>query len=108
MPILVVLLVISARYKDDFLGKEHSPVTDNENKLMGSVNKDLNAEETSLILGLKLMNYGEHNEFETSGLSSDDINNLIKNKELYFNILNHTFKLIQHSFNVSPNNTISL
>ena len=33
----------------------------------------------------KLMNYGEHNEFETSGLSSDDINNLIKNKELYFN-----------------------
>ena len=32
----------------------------------------------------KLMNYGEHNEFEKSGLTSSDIDNLIKNKQLYF------------------------
>ena len=32
----------------------------------------------------KLSNYGEHNEFEKSGLTSADINNLIKNKQLYF------------------------
>lgn len=33
----------------------------------------------------KLMNYGEHNEFERSGLNENDIKNLIKNKKLYFN-----------------------
>ena len=33
----------------------------------------------------KLQNYGEHNEFEKSGLTTSDINNLIENKELYFN-----------------------
>ena len=33
----------------------------------------------------KLLNYGEHNEFEKSGLTISDINELIKNKELYFN-----------------------
>lgn len=35
----------------------------------------------------KLSNYGEHNEFEKSGLTTADINSLIKNKELYFNHL---------------------
>ena len=29
-------------------------------------------------------------------------------RDFYFNFLNHTFKLIQHSFNISPDNTISL
>lgn len=33
----------------------------------------------------KLMNYGEHNEFERSGLNENDIKNLIENKKLYFN-----------------------
>ena len=32
-----------------------------------------------------LSNYGEHNEFELSGLSEKDIKNLIDNNELYFN-----------------------
>ena len=32
-----------------------------------------------------LSNYGEHNEFEKSGVSENDIKNMIKNKELYFN-----------------------
>ena len=31
------------------------------------------------------MNYGEHNEFERSGLSEDDIQKLIDEKKLYFN-----------------------
>ena len=33
----------------------------------------------------KLMNYGEHNEFERSGLNENDIKNLVENKKLYFN-----------------------
>ena len=33
----------------------------------------------------KLMNYGEHNEFEKSGLDEKDIETLIKNRQLYFN-----------------------
>ena len=33
----------------------------------------------------KLMNYGEYNEFEKSGLNEDSIKNLIDNRELYFN-----------------------
>ncbi len=33
----------------------------------------------------KLMNYGEHNEFEKSGLDEKRIENLIKNRQLYFN-----------------------
>ena len=33
----------------------------------------------------KLMNYGEYNEFERSGLSEDDIQKLIDEKKLYFN-----------------------
>ena len=32
-----------------------------------------------------LSNYGEHNEFELSGLTENDIKNLINNNELYFN-----------------------
>ena len=32
-----------------------------------------------------LSNYGEHNEFELSGIKEEDINNLINNYELYFN-----------------------
>ena len=32
-----------------------------------------------------LSNYGEHNEFELSGVKEEDINNLINNHELYFN-----------------------
>ena len=33
----------------------------------------------------KLMNYGEHNEFEKSGLDENKIQKLIDNKKLYFN-----------------------
>ena len=33
----------------------------------------------------KLMNYGEHNEFEKSGLDEKGIDILIKNRQLYFN-----------------------
>lgn len=33
----------------------------------------------------KLMNYGEHNEFERSGLTENDIQNLINKKKVYFN-----------------------
>ena len=32
-----------------------------------------------------LSNYGEHNEFELSGLTETDIKNLISNEQLYFN-----------------------
>ena len=32
----------------------------------------------------KLMNYGEHNEFERSGLTANDLEHLINNKKLYF------------------------
>ena len=32
----------------------------------------------------KLMNYGEHNEFENSGLTEEDLKNLINKKQLYF------------------------
>ena len=32
-----------------------------------------------------MSNYGEHNEFELSGVKEEDINNLINNHELYFN-----------------------
>ena len=32
-----------------------------------------------------LSNYGEHNEFELSGLTESDIKNLILNEQLYFN-----------------------
>ena len=32
-----------------------------------------------------LSNYGEHNEFERSGIKEDDIKSLIQNQELYFN-----------------------
>ncbi len=33
----------------------------------------------------KLMNYGEHNEFEKSGIDEEEIERLIKNRQLYFN-----------------------
>ena len=33
----------------------------------------------------KLMNYGEHNEFELSNISQEDIKRLIEKNQLYFN-----------------------
>ncbi len=56
----------------------------------------------------KLMNYGEHNEFEKSGLDEKDIESLIKNRQLYFNHNADKRDDNKYSFNIELKKTDDL